>query len=352
VADENPSTSEHPDSADAVWTYRGYRIKPGEFTTAMVHFYRAEVSRSNVWRSRLDATTNWAVITTGAALTFAFGEPNSPHLALILTMLLSVFFLYIEARRYRYYELWANRTRMMETDFFAAMLVPPFQPSVDWPFSLADNLVEPRFPITFWEALGRRYRRNYFWLLIFLAAAWFAKIGLLPTVAGSWEEFCQRAAIGELDGRAVLLAGVVFNVLHIMMGILTAGLRRSTAEVLPDADQGFFARLINGLTEVSGDIAPRGKFPFKLQLQRDRLAFIITERGDEVAEHLLHGLKSGVTALKGTGMYTGEQRDVLLCAVRPAEIKHLKTLVHQVDPDAFVVVSSAQEVVGGEFSPL
>jgi hypothetical protein len=241
---------------------------------------------------------------------------------------------------------------MMETDFFAAMLVPPFEPHAEWPFVLADNLVEPRFPITFWEALGRRYRRNYFWLLTFLAAAWFAKIGLFPTAAASWGEFSQRASIGALDGRAVLLMGGVFNVLLMVMGILTAGLRRSTAEVLPDARQGFFARLIDGLTEVSGDIAPRGKFPFRLQFQRDRLAFIITERGEEVAEHLLHGLKSGVTALKGKGMYTGEERDVLLCAVRPAEIKHLKTLVHQVDPDAFVVVSSAQEIVGGEFSPL
>jgi uncharacterized membrane protein len=348
VSDEKPVAGDQPDSGDAVWTYRGYRIRPSEFTTAMVHFYRAEVSRSNAWRARLDTTTNWAVITTGAALTFAFGEPNSPHLALILTMLLVVFFLYIEARRYRYYELWANRARMMETDFFAAMLVPPFQPHAEWSFDLADNLVEPRFPITFWEALGRRYRRNYFWLLVFLALAWFAKIGLFPTVATSWGEFVQRAAIGGLDGRAVLVMGAAFNALHIAMGILTAGLRRSTAEVLPDAEQGFLSRLAEELTEVGGEIAPRGRFPFGLRLGRDRLALIITKHGTEVAAHLMRGVKSGVTALKGTGMYTGEPRDVLYCAIRPAEIRHLKKLVHQVDPEAFVVVSSAQEIVGGE----
>jgi len=348
MPDENPIEDEESGTEDAVWAYRGYRIRPNEFTTAMAHFYRAEVSRSNTWRTRLDTTTNWAVITTGAALTFAFGEPGSPHLALILTMLLVVFFLYIEARRYRYYELWANRTRMMETNFFAAMLVPPFQPRPEWSFTLADNLVEPRFPITFWEALGRRYRRNYFWLLIFLAAAWVAKIGLFPAVAGSWVEFYQRAAVGTLDGRIVLAMGALFTVLHIVMGILTAGLRRSTAEVLPGADRGFIAQLVQGLTEVSGDIAPRGVFPFNVRLQRDRLAFVITAHGDEVAAHVLHGLKTGVTALKGKGMYTGEPRDVLVCAIRPAEMNHLKKLIHQVDPDAFVVVSSAQEIVGGE----
>ncbi len=48
------------------------KLAPAEFNTALVHFYRGEVQRSNVWRSRLDATTNWAVITAGATLSFTF----------------------------------------------------------------------------------------------------------------------------------------------------------------------------------------------------------------------------------------------------------------------------------------
>ena len=39
------------------------KLLPAEFNMAMVHFYRGEVQRSNVWRTRLDTTTNWAVIT-------------------------------------------------------------------------------------------------------------------------------------------------------------------------------------------------------------------------------------------------------------------------------------------------
>ena len=42
----------------------------------MVHFFRAEVHRANIWRQRLDTTTNWAVVTTGAAISFAFSEPQ------------------------------------------------------------------------------------------------------------------------------------------------------------------------------------------------------------------------------------------------------------------------------------
>jgi len=40
----------------------------------MVHFFRAEVQRANVWRQRLDTTTNWAVVTTGAAIALAFNK--------------------------------------------------------------------------------------------------------------------------------------------------------------------------------------------------------------------------------------------------------------------------------------
>lgn len=337
------------DAPDTVWTYRGYRIDSSQFATAMAHFYRAEVSRSNAWRARLDTTTNWAVISAAAALTFAFGAPDNPHFMLLLITLLVVFFLYIEARRYRYYELWANRVRMMETDFFAAMLVPPFRPNSDWAYALADNLMEPSFTITIWEALGRRYRRNYFWLLTFLAAAWMTKIALYPTVTTSWGDLFSRAAIGAIDGRIVLLTGAALNGLLFLMGILTAGLQRSTGEVLPDTEQNFLAHLADSLTEAGSEIVPRSVFPFRWRLHRDRLAYIITTRGDEVADRLLHTLKHGITALKGTGMYTGEPRDVLLCAIRPTDVNHLKNIVYQVDPDAFVVVNRTHEVIGGGF---
>jgi uncharacterized membrane protein len=88
---------------EPVWTYRGYQLKASEFTTAMVHFFRAEVARANVWRQRLDTTTNWAVITTGASISLAFTESEISHIVVMLNLLLVTVFLLIEARRYRYY---------------------------------------------------------------------------------------------------------------------------------------------------------------------------------------------------------------------------------------------------------
>lgn len=341
--------------SDQVWTYRGYRLSPSEFNTAMVHFYRGEVSRSNTWRTRLDSTTNWAVLSTGAALSFAFSHPDNPHFMLILNTLLVVLFLYIEARRYRYYELWANRVRLMETDFFAAMLVPPFRPSEDWSRMLAESLLQPTFTITALEATGRRFRRNYFWIFVLLGISWLAKIALHPTPTGDLATMLERAAIGPLSGMAVLLTGVTFNALLFTTGILTAGLQRSTAEVLPDLPAmpglGLLARLARGLGEMSAEILPGGPLPAEWVRQRDRLAYVITARGQEVGRRLMAQLKHGVTVLQGVGMYTGETRDVLMCAIYPTEVYELKAIVHEVDPNAFVVVNRAEEIMGRRFRP-
>src|ERR671929_2425203 len=136
-----PTPKTPPEPEEPVWTYRGYRLKTSEFVTAMVHFFRAEVQRANVWRQRLDTTTNWAVVSTGATLSIAFSQPNIHHAIIILNTLLVMWFLFIETRRYRYYELWSYRVRLMETDFYAAMLVPPYSPDLELADKLSENLL-------------------------------------------------------------------------------------------------------------------------------------------------------------------------------------------------------------------
>jgi uncharacterized membrane-anchored protein YitT (DUF2179 family) len=84
---------------------------------------------------------------------------------------------------------------------------------------------------------------------------------------------------------------------------------------------------------------------------RERLATIITDCGQQVGSRLLTELGRGVTALKGTGLYTHEARDVLLCAVTDVQVDQLKEIVHQADPRAFVIVSSVEQVRGEGFRP-
>src|SRR5574339_129242 len=222
-----------PEPDEPVWTYRGYRLKTSEFVTAMVHFFRAEIQRANVWLVRLDTTTNWAVVATGATLSIAFSQPEIHHAIIILNTLLVLCFLLIETRRYRYYELWSYRVRLMETDFYAAMLVPPFHPSPEWAESLAENLLSPSFPISIWEALGRRLRRNYFWIYMILGLSWLAKGWLFPSPPADFADFVLRSSIGPLPGKTVLVLGALYYGFLVVVALGTISMTHATGEVLP-----------------------------------------------------------------------------------------------------------------------
>jgi uncharacterized membrane protein len=331
--------------SEPVWTYRGYRLKSTEFTTAMVHFHRAEVARANVWRQRLDATTNWAVVSTGAALTVSFSQQAGHHGIILLTSLLITLFLYIEARRYRYYELWSKRVRLMETDFFAAMLVPPFKPDPDWAEGLAESLLHPEFPITMWEAVGRRLRRNYFWIYVILGIAWIAKNALFPAPVTSLSQFIARMEIGPISGSIVMLVVVSFGVLIVLFSLLTVGMHAASGEVLP-------RYLVEFPGFGTGQQKSIRKWFRTIQKRKQLLALIITDFPEEVSAVLLREMSRGVTSIPGRGMYTGKDHGVLLCALTVTEVSHLKALVAESDPKAFVIVAPAEEILGAGFEPL
>lgn len=343
--------------AEPVWTYRGYQLKASEFTAAMVHFYRGEMHRSNVWRQRLDNTTNWAVITAGASLSFAFSNPMNPHGVIPLNTLLITLFLFIEARRYRYYELFTSRIRLMETDFFASMLVPPFGPAADWAESLAENLLHPHFTISTWEAFGRRFRRNYMAIYLILAVAWLLKVWMHPVLAASFAEFIEHAAVGPIPGWVVLLAGLTVNGLIFATGLLTLGLQQASGEVLPrfDLSPGLGRLLVKFFSRDEGTEVrqTRKRAWWRPTARRAQLlTLIITDHGKEVSQAILARLKRGVTRVQGEGMYSGNPRDVLLVAITLTEVAHLKSIVHEADSAAFVVVSPAQDIFGKGFQAL
>lgn len=83
-----------------------------------------------------------------------------------------------------------------------------------------------------------------------------------------------------------------------------------------------------------------------------RTAFIVTAQPDEVAAQILTGIHRGVTLLSGKGGYTGQQRTILYCVVSRSEVNPLKQLVHETDPNAFMVIGNAHEALGEGFQPL
>jgi uncharacterized membrane protein len=305
----------------------------------MVHYYRAEIQRSNVWRTRLDSTTNWAVVTTGATLSFVLSSPDNHFVIILLTTILIAVFLWMEARRYRYYELWSYRTRLLETDFFAAMLVPPFAPHAEWAESLAQSLLQPDFPITMWEAIGRRLRRNYFWIFIVLLVSWIIKIVLHPTPLSSWQEFVQRSSIAGIPGEIVIAGGVIFYLALIVLAVWTAQFHQASGEVLPKYDV---------FSAPEKLIPRRPEFAKRKQL----LVWIVTDKPEEISQSIMVSMHRGVTSISGTGMYTKQSHSILMVAVTVTEIAELKRIVQNSDPQAFIVVNPAQGVYGGGFQPL
>lgn len=345
VKDPPPPPNE-PD--EPVWTYRGYRLKTSEFVTAMVHFFRAEVQRANVWRQRLDTTTNWAVVATGATLSVSFSQPNVHHGVIILNTLLVTWFLFMEARRYRYYELWSYRVRLMETDFYAAMLVPPFHPSPEWAESLAENLLLPKFPVSLWEAFGRRLRRNYLWIYLILFVSWIGKSYLFPVPAVTVQEFITRGAVGPIPGIVMLGLGLIFHSFLLLIAIGTVGMTQATGEVLPRFGSFGSHDQLKHTTPKKGIRA----WLYPKHRRNQLLALIITDRTKVVSDRILTDLGRGVTAMEGKGMYTGQDRSILICAVTVTEVHNLKVAVAKEDPNAFVIVSPAQEILGRGFNPL
>lgn len=83
-----------------------------------------------------------------------------------------------------------------------------------------------------------------------------------------------------------------------------------------------------------------------------RTALIVTNQAENVSERILGVMERGVTILPGTGAYTGESRPVLYCVITRAEVSQLKTLVHEADPKAFMVIGAAHEALGEGFRPL
>ena len=197
-----------------------------EFTAAeigaLAHLYRGEVYRSTVWRTRLDSSTNWAVVTTGIALSATYSNAVASPLPMVLVGLLVSVFLLFEARRYRYFNVWRARARLLETDFYAPMIRGEGAVrDAQWTELLADDYLHPHYHISYARAIGRRLRRTYAWIFAIQAIAYYGKLAIHPTPLTALAEIWDRAAIGPIHGAWVVAAGVVFHGAWALFALVT-----------------------------------------------------------------------------------------------------------------------------------
>ena len=124
------------------------------------------------------------------------------------------------------------------------------------------------------------------------------------------------------DALVVLLAGATFGWERALYALIALYVGGVTAEVI---------------TEGAGVV---------------RTAIIVCDRPREVADAILREMERGVTGLHGEGMYTRKERTVLYVVISRSEVSRLKAIIHEVDPDAFVVIGQANEALGEGFRPL
>lgn len=171
--------------AGATPDFESAALSRNEYIAALVHLYRGQLSRADAWRQRLDTTSNWAVVTTMGLLSFAFSNREHSHASIVVGMVLITHFLLVEARRYRVFDVWNSRVRMIEENFYGPILTRDLKsPRVAWGQLVAADLLHPSFKITYLEALRARLMRNYGALYLLLLFAWLAKIADAPASLG------------------------------------------------------------------------------------------------------------------------------------------------------------------------
>ena len=184
---------------------------------ALVHLYRAEVGRMTAYRQRLDTTTNWAITSSALVTTFSLGNATIPHEAFLFLMFVNVFFLVVEARRFRVYEAARYRVLLMERYFYPEVLGECT--ARDWRRALIEALRTPYSypPVGMLAAAGWRLRRNYLGIYAAVLMTWIAK---LEIANGGYADLIAVAAIGRVPGLVVWALVICVYAALIAIGLM------------------------------------------------------------------------------------------------------------------------------------
>jgi uncharacterized membrane protein len=186
-------------------------ITRAEFVNALAHLYRGELGEATAWRGRIDTTSHWAIVMSATALSFVFSDKAiERHVLIPIITLFCTFLLTMEARRYRFFDIWRSRARTIEINFYAPLLAGTKPLTPDWAERLSQDMEWPRFHMPWWEAIGRRLRRNYVGVYSVLLASWFLVLMTHPTPSTSFNAMISRASIGPISGVTVFIGMLVF----------------------------------------------------------------------------------------------------------------------------------------------
>jgi uncharacterized membrane protein len=133
-------------------------------------------------------------------------------------MVLTYFFLHIEARRFVYYEASRHRARLLECNFFPEVLGEAVDPH--WTASLVTALQQRAPRVSRMGAIGWRLRRNYLWFYGVVLLTWFSKLDIAGEPPRDLGAFVARAAIGSIPGWLVCAVVGVFYTWLIVVAVV------------------------------------------------------------------------------------------------------------------------------------
>ena len=225
-----PDTVVAPKKEERTVSFQRSIYDPG-YVNAMSHFYRGEMSRIMVWRQRLDVTTNWAITSSTAIITIAFSARDVPHIIFFFNLAIVWVLLWIEARRYRFYDAFRARVRMLEAHFLVPMVMENREMlQGEWKKLVCEDLILPCFKITKLEAIGRRLKRNYIFIFILILIAWLTKIFLHATAPiTDVVSFYHALHIGHIPSWFV--AFILVSTFVIVISITIYVSKRSSGEI-------------------------------------------------------------------------------------------------------------------------
>lgn len=153
----------------------------------------------------------------------------------------------------------------------------------------------------------------------------------------------QSASTGGTDllSRVIRLkiGWIPVGQMMLIMDVFVVGL---TAVVKQNMDSALYGMIAMYITAIVMDHVTFG-------VNKSQVAYIISEKHDEVLEALLKKLNRGVTVIPSIGGWSGVERPMIMCAFRHRQIVSVKNLVREVDPDAFIISCAAFEVLGRGF---
>jgi uncharacterized membrane-anchored protein YitT (DUF2179 family) len=155
--------------------------------------------------------------------------------------------------------------------------------------------------------------------LVFRANASTGGTDLIAQIIHKYTGFSLGAAVLAIDGLIVLTAAFVFGPEKALYALMTLYITSKTIDAV------------------------------QIGLGSAKMAFIISDKRNEIRDAILYEIDRGVTRLSAYGGYTDEERPVLMCVIAQNQLARLKNIVRRLDPDAFFIVNDTNEVLGEGF---